>query len=106
VNLTLYAILLIAALAATAFVLWIGSTGGVGSMQVGPRVGIVISVATFLLWGLLAIESFEIVVASGGSELKQSYEELAWLALGGAMICLASAFKASVEEIKETGGVM
>jgi len=103
--LQIYSILLVVAFIATGGVLWVGSQGGVGSMRVGSRMGIVLSAGTFLLWGLLAIESFEIVTMSGGSEFSNSYSQLAWLCAGGAMISLLSMFQASVQEIKDSGGV-
>ena len=103
--LEIYAILLVTAFVATAGVIYVGTTGGVGSMRVGGRAGIVLSAATFLLWGLIAIESFEIVVTSGGQEFTQSYEQLAWVAAAGAAVSLFSMLQASIQEIKDDGGI-
>lgn len=103
--LEIYVVLLVAALVATGGVIWVGTTGGVGSMQVGGRAGIVLSAAVFLLWGLLAIESYNIVSTSGGQEFVRTYEELAWLCAGGALLSLLSMIQASIQEIKNTGGV-
>ena len=103
--LQIYVTLLLAALLLTGGVLKVGATGSVGGMQVSTRMGVVISAAAFLLWGLLAIESFEVVVASAGEQYTYSYPQLAWLAAAGAGIALISLFQASVQEIDNTGGI-
>jgi len=101
----IYLVLLVAAIIGTAAVFWVGSQGGVGGQDIGPRVGILISAGMFLLWGLLGIESFEIVHTSGGSQFTESYTELAWLAAGGALVSLLSMLQAALQEVKRTGGI-
>jgi len=103
--LPIYLTLLVSAIVATAFTIYVGASGGVGSMQLGPRMGIVISAVTILLWGMVAINSFEIVHVSGGQEFTRSYESVAWIAAGGGVLAVVSLFKASVDEIRRTGGI-
>jgi len=103
--LQIYSMLFLVALVATAGVIWVGAQGGVGRVQVGGEMGIVLSAAVFVLWGLLAIESFEIVIIDNGTRLTESYQELAWLCVGGAAIALLSMVQASIEEIKDRGGI-
>jgi len=103
--LQLYVLLMTTALIGTAVVIWIGSSGGVASVSISARAGILISAAVFVLWGLLGIESFEIIRYSGGQQFSQSYEELAWLSLAGAIVAFLSMIQATLEEIKNTGGI-
>lgn len=101
----IYQILLVTAVLATAATVSAGVEGGVGGVNIGPRTGIIVSALVFVLWGLIAINSFEITVYSGGSSFTQSYESIAWLAVGGASIGLISMLQAALEEINNTGGL-
>lgn len=103
--LQLYILLFATALLGTAAIIWMGSSGGVASVSISPRAGILISAAVFVLWGLLGIESFEIIRYSGGQQFSQSYEELAWFSLAGALVAFLSMIQATLEEIKNTGGI-
>ena len=103
--LPIYVTLLLAAFVVTGIVLKVGATGAVGGVRVSTRMGVVVSAAAFVLWGLIAIESFEVVVASAGEQYTYSYPQLAWVAAAGAGISLISLFQASVQEIDSQGGV-
>jgi hypothetical protein len=101
----IFQILLVVAFATTAVLIYLGVTGGVGGVQVGAKLGIVLSAAAFVLWGLIAINAFEITATSGGQQFTRSYPSLAWVATAGALIAIYSLFQASIEEIKNTGGI-
>lgn len=103
--LPIYLLLFGTAILGTGAVIWMGSSGGIGGVQTNAKAGILLSAALVLLWGLIAIESFEILIHSGGNQFTESYEELAWLAAGGALVCFVSMVQASLEEIKNTGGI-
>lgn len=103
--LPIYLVLLLTAIVATAFTVYVGTSGGVGSVTMGARMGVVISAITILLWGMVAINSFEIVHTSGGSTFTESYESVAWIAAGGGLLGVISLFQAAVAEIKATGGI-
>lgn len=104
-DITVYTLLLACALLLTAVIIWAASQGSIATAETGPRFGIVLSAAGVALWGVLAINSYDITVVSGGEEFTRQYEELAWLAIAGFGISLVSMFKAAVEEINRSGGV-
>lgn len=101
----IYQILLLAAILGTVVVVIAGAKGGVRGVEIGPRMGIVASAAVFVLWGLVAINSFSVEVFSGGSSFNREYASVAWLAVAGAGIALVSMLQAALEEIDNTGGI-
>ena len=102
---SVYIVLLIIGAIGTAFVIAAGTRGNLGGITVDRRTGIVVSAFVFVLWGLVAISSFEIVVYSGGTSSTVSYPEVAWLAVVGASVSLFSLFQATIEEVRATGGI-
>lgn len=101
----IYRILLVTAILGTAITLIAGVKGGVRGVEIGPRMGIVASTAVFILWGLVAINSFNVTVFSGGSEFTRSYASVAWVAVAGAGVSLISMLQATLEEINNSGGI-
>ena len=104
-NIALYLVLVITAIVATFFVVTAGARGSIGGVGLTNRIGIIVSAVVLVLWGIIAMSSFNVVTYSGGSEFSQSYEFMAWLAVGGGAIGLYSLFQASLREIEETGGI-
>lgn len=104
-TLLLYLLLIVIGVAGLAVTIAAGTKGAIGSISVDRRTGIVISGMTFVLWGLIAISSFEITVYSGGVTATESFPEIAWLAVVGASAALYSLFQASIEEVRATGGL-
>lgn len=102
---SIYVVLLLTAIVGTAFVIRVGAEGDVGGVELSMRTGIVASAAVLVLWGLVAINSFEIVTYSNGTEFANSYPQLAWIAVAGGAIALYSMLQATLEEIQETGGL-
>lgn len=103
--LSLYLVLIVIGAIGTALVIAAGTKGNLGGIRIDRRTGIVVSAIVFVLWGLVAVSSFEIVVFSGGTSETVSYPEVAWLAVVGAAASLFSLFQAAIEEIRATGGV-
>ncbi len=103
--LALYLVLVVIGAIGTALVIAAGTQGNLGGMRVDRRTGIVVSAFVFVLWGLIAISSFEIVVYSGGTSSTVSYPQVAWLAAVGGAVSLFSMVQATIEEIKATGGI-
>ncbi|WP_435551957.1 hypothetical protein [Natrinema sp. CGMCC1.2065] len=103
--LSLYLVLLVIGAVGTALVIAAGTKGTIGGIRVDRRTGIVISAFIFVLWGLVAVSSFEIVVYSGGTSETVSYPQVAWVAVVGGATALLSMFQAAIEEIQETGGI-
>jgi len=104
-NVLIYSVLLATALLVTGLLIYGGARGGIGSVAISPTVGIVLSAAALVLWGLLAVSSLDISTYSGGTEFTKSYEALAWLCVGGGAVAAASLFQASLETIRQTGGI-
>lgn len=100
----IYLALLVIAVVGTAGLFYIGSQGGVGRLNPSARLGIVLSAGLMLLWGLLAIESFEITVIKDSTTYTREYTQLAWLCVAGAGISLFSMIQASFGAIKEAEG--
>ena len=103
--LELYLLLVAIAVIMTGLVIVVGTTGHIGGVSVDNRTGIVISIATLGLCGLIAISSFDITVYSGGTESSESYPAMAWVAVAMGAVAALSMWKASIEEIRETGGI-
>lgn len=101
----LYLLLFAIATGATLFVIIAGTAGRVGSVGVEARTAIVISGFAAVLWGYLAVKSFEITKYSGGSEFTVSYPGLAWLAVAGGAVAFYVLFQSTVYEVQETGGL-
>ena len=104
-TLELFLLLLLLAAAGTVLVIVVGSQGRIGNIRVDRRTGIVVSAAVLVLWGLVALNSFEVTIHSGGETTVEEYEQIAWLAVAGAGIALYSLFQATLLEIRETGGI-
>lgn len=102
---SIYVLLLTVAVLGTAIVIMWGARGDVGGVSADTRTGIVASAALLIIWGLLAVNAFEITSVSGGQEITHSYPQLAWVALAGGAIALYSLLQATIEEINETGGI-
>ena len=104
---TIEMFLLLIALAsiATFLVILSGTSGTIAGLTVDRRLGIVVSGVALMLWGLVAINSFEITVFSGGEEFTRSYEQMAWVATAGGAIAIYSLFQATIQEIRDTGGI-
>lgn len=101
----IFRILLVTAILGTAVTLIAGVKGGVRGVEIGPRMGLIASTAVFILWGLIAINSFEVTVFSGGQEFTKSYASVAWVAIAGAGISLVSMLQATLQEIDNSGGL-
>lgn len=102
-----YVTLLVFAGLGTAFVLVLGMRGRVAGTEVSNRVGIVASAFVLVLWGIIGVNSFEIVTyAPDGSRQIDVIREMAILAMAGAGVMLASAMKATIEEIRADGGML
>lgn len=101
----IYLLLFAIAAVLTLFVIVAGTEGHVGGIRVDARTAIVLAGFAAVLWGYLAINSFEITVYSGGSEFVKSYEGLAFLAVAGGGVSFYVLFQAAVHEINATGGI-
>jgi len=104
-SIQLFLLLFAIASIATIFVIALGARGRAFGVGVNRRMGIVISAIVLGLWGVVAINSFEVVHYSGGEEFTTEYTEVAFLAVLGGAIALVSMFQAALEEINETGGI-
>lgn len=104
-TIELYVLLVVLAAIATFFVLLSGTQGNIGGVSIGRRLGIVLSGLVLVLWGVIAINSFEVVVHSGGQEFEREIVEMAWIAVAGGAIATYSMFQATIEEIRATGGI-
>jgi len=102
---SIYVLLLTVAVLGTAIVITWGARGEVGGVTADTRTGIIASGALLVIWGLLAINAFEITTVSGGEEIVHSYPQLAWVAVAGGAIALYSLLQATIEEINATGGI-
>ena len=101
----LFLLLVFMASVATVFVIALGARGSAFGVDVNRRMGIVISAVVLALWGVIAINSFEVTVYSGGQEFTREYAEMAYLAVLGGGIAMISMFQAAIEEIRATGGI-
>lgn len=104
-NLSLYLVLVLLGSVGTFVVLVAGAKGSVAGVTVNRRLGIVMSGVALMLWGVIAVNSYEVVVYSGGQEFTRQYEEMAWIATAGGAVAIYSLFQATVEEINATGGI-
>jgi len=103
--LAIYLVLLVSAIVASAVTLRAGSSGELAGVAVSPRVGMIASTLTLVLWGLIAVNSFELTIYSGGTSFTESYPQLAWLAVAGVGVGLVSLLQATLTEIDNTGGI-
>ncbi len=101
----IFQILLVTAILGTALVLFAGVKGRVGGVTIGSRAGLVMGMACLMLWGLIAINAFEITVISNGETLTRSYPQVAWIAVAGGAVSLITMLQAAIEEINATGGL-
>jgi hypothetical protein len=105
VIIEIFRLLLIAAMLTTIVTVAAGVMGSVAGVEITPRVGLIASSFCFVLWGLVAINAFEVSVFSGGQEFVREYRSVAYLAVGGASVALFSLIQATLAEIQETGGL-
>lgn len=101
----LYLLLFAIAAILTLFVIVAGTQGHVGGLRVDTRTAVVLSGFAFILWGYIAVSSFELTVHSGGSEFTQSYPGVAFLAAAGGAVSIYCLFQATVHEIDTSGGI-
>lgn len=101
----IFRILLISAMVTTLLTIAAGVVGSFAGIEVGPRAGLIASGFCFALWGLVVVNSFDVVVFSGGTEFSREYRSVAWLGVGGASVALFSMLQATLNEIQETGGM-
>lgn len=101
----IFQILFVTAILGTAITILAGVRGTVGGVDVGARAGMIVSAFVFGLWTLVAINSFDVTVVSGGEEFTRSYEQIAWVAVAGGVVALISLIQASIEEFDRTGGL-
>ena len=101
----IFQILLVTAILGTALVLFAGVKGRFGGVTIGSRAGLVMGMACMMLWGLIAINAFEITVISNGETMTHSYPQVAWIAVAGGGVSLITMLQAAIEEINATGGI-
>ncbi len=101
----IFQILLVTAILGTALVLFAGVKGRVGGVTIGSRAGLVMAMACLMLWGLIAVNAFEITVISNGETMTHSYPQVAWIAVAGGAVSLITMLQAAIEEINATGGI-
>jgi len=101
----IFQILLVTAIIGTALVIFAGVRGTVGGVTIGARAGLVMATACLMLWGIIAINAFEITVISNGETLTHSYPQVAWIAVAGGAVSLITMLQAALEEINATGGL-
>lgn len=105
IPMSIYVLLLVVAIAWTTGVIWMATQQQMGDRESMRRVGIVLSAFGLVLWGLIAMFSFEVVSYSGGETFTHEFTELAYFALVGGALMLFSLLQATIEEINATGGI-
>lgn len=104
-NQTVFLTLFVLAVVATVMVVRLGMAGTFAGRSVDNTVGVVLSACCFALWGVVAVNAFEVTIISDGVEHVTEYRELVWLSVGGAALALYSMLSAAIQEIRAQGGV-
>lgn len=93
-QVTIFAILLIAALVATAISVRLGMES---SASATVRYATVTAAAAIGLWLLVTIAAFDVTTVSNGTELSYSYPSLGALGVAGVGVAAAVTIKGSLE---------
>jgi hypothetical protein len=102
----IYVTLLVVGFVATGLTLIAALRGDVAGVAISNRVGIGLSAFAFVIWGVVAINSFEIVTITDSGQTTTELAEMAVLAMVGGGVMLASMLKAAVAEIDSQGGLI
>lgn len=98
-TIAMYVVLILLAAVGTAVSM--ASGVGVGRRLSASRIGLVTSVATAMVWGVVVVSSGEITHYSGGAALTHSYPTIQWLAAGGFGVALLAAVRAAFADLSD-----
>lgn len=93
-QLTIFALLLVAAIVASALALFVGLTR---SSETAVQISMISAAASAVFWSLVIVGAFNVETISNGSVITRSYPSLGGVGVAGAGLAILVVYRGSVE---------